>query len=402
MAFFSGAVSCAFTADAEKTIQQNKKGMVFLMIYEYIKPGRLLEVYGAMQLRFFTTILFILAVTAGRAQDKDKLDQWLDDHAREMGGRAMLVVWKDGQVVYSQSVNEMTRRQKMANKFVARRQKKEANLDDYTMTTRQPIASCSKWLSAALAMTFVDEGKLALSDTVGKYLPVLSAHGKGNITISQCLSHLTGINEPPLKESLKDMRNVGSMDEAIRYIADMPMEGQPGKVFHYSNAGLQIVGAVIEKIGGKSFEDLFAERIAQPLHLKNTDFGHGRVALPAGGASSTPEDYINFLVMIFQKGVFEGHRVLSERSIAEMQVDRIAQDVKVAYSPVPMENIGYGYGEWVVKPDGETVTSPGLFGSIPWVDNGKGYCAFLMTFYIKNDNREARFKELKQLVDASL
>jgi CubicO group peptidase (beta-lactamase class C family) len=355
-----------------------------------------------MQLRFFTTILFILAVTAGRAQDKDKLDQWLDDHAKEMGGRAILVVWKDGRIVYDHPVNDMTRRQKMVNKFIARRQKKEANLDDYTITTRQLVASCSKWLSAALVMTFVDEGRLSLSDTVGKYLPVLSEHGKGNITISQCLSHQTGINEPPLKESLKDMRNLGSMDEAIRYISEMPMEGQPGKVFHYSNAGLQIAGAVIEKISGQSFEDLFAQRIARPLNMKNTDFGHGRVALPAGGAGSTPEDYLNFLEMILQRGMFEGRPVLSERSITEMQVDRLTSDVKVAYSPVPMENIGYGYGEWVVKPDGKTVTSPGLFGSIPWVNNDKGYCAFLMTFYIKNDNREARFRELKQLVDDSL
>jgi len=290
----------------------------------------------------------------------------------------------------------------MVNRFAARRQKKTADLGDFTMTTRQPIASCSKWLSAALVMTFVDEGKLALSDTVGKYLPVLSAHGKGNITIRQCLSHLTGINEPPLKESLKDMRGIHSMDEAMQYIADMPMEGQPGKVFHYSNAGLQIAGAVIEKISGRSFEVLFAERIARPLQMKNTDFGLGPVALPAGGASSTPEDYLHFLVMILQKGMFNGQRILSEKSIAEMQVDRVTPDVKVAYSPVPMEHVGYGYGEWVVRSGGGTVTSPGLFGSIPWVNNEKGYCAFLMTFYIKKGEKETLFLSLKQIVDASL
>ncbi len=365
-----------------------------------IKPDRVLKVYETMSIKNFAAVLLLLfAATTGRAQDKGQLDQWLDDHVQEMGGRAILAVWKDGRLVYDHSVGEMTRRQKMVNRFIARRQKKEADLGDYTMTTRQPIASCSKWLSAALIMTFVDEGKLRLSDTVGTYLPVLSAHGKGNITIGQCLSHQTGINEPPLKESLKDMRSLHSMDEAVQYIAGMPMEGRPGKVFHYSNAGLQIAGAVIEKIGGESFESLFAERIARPLNMKNTDFGHGPVAMPAGGASSTPEDYLNFLIMILHKGVFDGRRVLSERSIAEMQVDRITRDVKVAYSPVPMESIGYGYGEWVVRPDGTTVTSPGLFGSIPWVDNDKGYCAFLMTFYIKNDDRAARFKELKQLVD---
>lgn len=367
-----------------------------------------------MRWRIFTTLLLALSVmtasaqdgdrpaTAGRAQNTDKLDQWLNNNVKEMGGRTILVVWKDGRIVYDISINEMTRRQKMVNKFVARRQKKEADLSDYTMTSRQPIASCSKWLSAALIMTFVDEGRLRLSDTVGKYLPVLSAHGKGNITISQCLSHQTGINEPPLKGSLKNMRSIQSMDEAIQYIADMPMEGRPGTVFHYSNTGLQIAGAVIEKIGGESFEDLFAQRIARLLNMKNTDFGHGRVAMPAGGASSTPEDYLHFLEMILHKGSFEGRRILSEKSVAEMQVDRITPDVKVAYSPVPTENIGYGYGEWVVRPDDRTVTSPGLFGSIPWVDNDKGYCAFLMTFYIKNDNREARFRELKQLVDETM
>ena len=129
----------------------------------------------------------------------------------------MLVVWKDGKLVYTYSVNDMTRRQKMVGKYIARRQQKDADFSDYTMSYRQPIASCSKWYSAALIMTFVDEGKLNLSDTVGKYLPVLSQHGKGGITVRQCLSHLTGINEPPLKESLKEIRNVASMDEAIQY-----------------------------------------------------------------------------------------------------------------------------------------------------------------------------------------
>lgn len=354
-----------------------------------------------MSIKNITTIvLLVLLAGVARAQSpKASLDQWLDDNTKDMGGRSMLVVWKDGKLLYSRSVNDMTRKQKMVDKFIARRQKKEVDFSDYTMSYRQPIASCSKWYSAALVMTFVDEGKINLSDTVGKYLPVLSQHGKGDITLRQCLSHLTGIKEPPLQQSIKDMQRIGSMDEAMQYIADMPMEGAPGTVFHYSNAGLQIAGAVIEKVSGKSFETLFAERIAQPLGMLNTDFGKGRVALPAGGAYSTPEDYLNFLIMILHKGMFNGTRILSENSVSEMQVDRISPDIKIGYSPVSMDNIGYGYGEWVVKPDGKAVTSPGLFGSIPWVDNDRGYCAFLMTFYIKKRDAEQRFRDLKQMVD---
>jgi len=335
------------------------------------------------------------------------LDQWMDDNAAKIGGRAILVIDKGGRHLYSKSVNEMSRRQKMVNKFVAKRMHQTADGDDYTAGSRQPIASCSKWLSAALVMTFVDEGKLQLSDTVGKYLPVLSQHGKGMITMSQCLSHLTGIREPSLKESLKPLLRAASMDEAIAWIATLPMEGQPGAVFHYSNAGLQIAAAVLEKISGKSFEILFAERIARPLDMANTDFGKGPVALPAGGAGSTPDDYMKFLNMILHKGMANGHRVLSQRSVAEMQVNRVSPGVRIAYSPAGMENIGYGYGEWILldpqtKAPSGAVTSPGLFGSIPWVDNERGYSAFLMTFYLDNKGRQQRLVELKRTVDEAM
>jgi CubicO group peptidase (beta-lactamase class C family) len=258
-----------------------------------------------------------------------------------------------------------------------------------------------------LVMTFVDEGKLALTDTIGKFLPVMTQHGKGRITISECLSHLTAIKEPPLKESVADIRSAGSMDEAVAKIAGMPMEGEPGKVFHYSNAGLQLAGAVIEKISGKSFETLFAERIARPLGMTNTDFGKGPVALPAGGAFSTPNDYIRFLVMILSKGVCNGKRILKENSVAAMQVNRITPNVRVAYTPTEAGDFGYGFGEWtmqsasIAKP-ATTVTSPGLFGSFPWVNNEKGYCAFLMTLYLKNTGRNERYKVLKGLVDEAV
>jgi CubicO group peptidase (beta-lactamase class C family) len=335
------------------------------------------------------------------------IDNWLAGNVSKMGGRAILVIYKDGQIIYNHAENELSRRQKLVSRFIARRQGKTANTDDYTSGTRQMIASCSKWYSAALVMSFVDEGRLALTDTVGKFLPVLSAHGKGNITISECLSHTTAIQAPDMKESLQDMRKLNSMDEAIAEIADMPMEGEPGKVFHYSNVGLQIAGAVIEKISGKSFETLFSERIARPLEMKNTDFGKGKVALPAGGAGSTPDDYIHFLVMILNKGTFHGKRILSEKAINEMQVNRLDPSVKIAYSPAEAGDFGYGFGEWVMESSSTTkistaVTSPGLFGSFPWVDNNKKYCAFLMTFYVRSDGRNQRYKELKKLVDEAI
>lgn len=341
------------------------------------------------------------------AQDQfAQLDRWLERETPQMGGRAVLLIYKDGKLVYNNAENALTRRQKMAGRWMARRQKKEVNLDDFTPDSKIPIASCSKWLSAALVMTFVDEGKLQLSDTVGRYLPVLSQYGKGQITIRQCLAHLTGIKAPELKESLREMKDVHSMDEAIKQITLLPVEGAPGTVFRYSNTGLQIAGAVIEKISGKSFEQLFTERLAKPLMMKQTDFGNKAVALPAGGASSTASDYMNFLTMILHKGQFNGQQILSAASVEEMQKNLVTDQVRIAYSPAEAGlTIGYALGEWVMEngqQGSRTLSSPGLFGSFPWVDKEKGYCAILLCMSVKFDGRHERYQELKKLVDSLL
>lgn len=336
-----------------------------------------------------------------------KIDTWMKTHLEELGGRAVMMIHKDGKIVYSHAENNLSRKQKMVGKFIAKRQGKEANLDDYTTTTRERIASCSKWLSAALVMTFVDEGKLNLDDSVGKYLPVMTQHGKGKITIWQCLSHLTAIKAPELRESLQEMKSINSMNEAVEKIAALEMEGEPGKVFHYSNAGLQIAAAVIEKISGKDFETLFAERIAKPLNMKNTDFGHTKVPLPAGGAFSTPEDYMNFLVMILNEGEFNGKHILSKNSIVEMQKNRVGKDVTVAYSPAEAAGWGYGFGEWIMDnaAAGErsiAVSSPGLFGSFPAVNTKDKFCAFLFVFNLKHKGRNERYTELQKLIQEGL
>ncbi len=120
-------------------------------------------------------------------------------------------------------------------------------LADWNGSSHVAIASCSKWLSAALVMTFIDEGRLHLDDTIGKFLSVFTNHQKGNITIWECLSHLTAIDPGSIMESRDMIGNAATMDEVMEKIAAQPMEGVPGKVFHYSSIGLQIAAAVIRK-----------------------------------------------------------------------------------------------------------------------------------------------------------
>lgn len=338
-------------------------------------------------MRIIACALLFFCFCLANAQDRFKpIEGWLKENSSRLGGRAVILVYKDGKIVYNKTYNA--------------RLSAIAQLDEYSV---QPIASCSKWLSAALVMSFVDEGKLNVDDTVGKFLPVLTANGKGQITIAQCLSHQTGIKQAGPGES--DEARIGrlskwpSMKAAIDSIAKMPVEGEPGKTFHYGNAGLQIAAAVIEKISGKNFETLFQERIAGPCGMTSTGFGKG-VPLAAGGARGTAMDYLHFLQMILDKGMYNGRRVLSEKSIAGMQLNH-AKNARVVYSPAAGAGWGYGFGEWVMK-ESVMVSSPGLFGSFPWVNNEKGYCAILFTVNLRNRERAELYKGLVEVVEECL
>ncbi len=352
----------------------------------------------------FALFLLVFQVSAGQTGVKP-LDNWLEEHAHDLGGRAVLLIYQNNRIIYSHAVNELSGKQKMIGKMIARRTGKDSRdvLKDYDAETRIGIASCSKWLSAALVMTFIDEGRLSLEDTIGRFLPITTKHGKGNITILQCLSHLTGISSIGLKEN-KEMMQAGTMASVVEKIAGLDMEGKPGSTFHYSSNGLQLAAAVIEKISGKDFRTLFNERIAVPCGMKQTDFGGSPVPLAAGGARSTASDYLRFLVMILQNGMIDGRQVLSAKSVELMQRNHIiGADIK--HSPAEAGNWGYGFGEWVMdnadkQTRSESVTSPGLFGTFPWVDNRRQYAAILFTFNLKNKGRGELYRALKKLVDS--
>jgi len=219
----------------------------------------------------------------------DSVDEWMSNHLEDVGGRAVLLIYKDGKIVYSKSANDMNKKQRRQYKWLGKRMgllESQATAD-FNPDTYLPIASCSKWLTAALFLTFVDQQKVALDDSIGRYLPEMTKHGKGHILLWQCLAHMTGIEESSLATGIREIRNSENMSQAVLNIATKNMEGTAGKSFHYGNTGLQLIAAVCEKLGGKPFENLFQERIVKPCEMQHTDFGNVTVPLAAGGAKSS-------------------------------------------------------------------------------------------------------------------
>ncbi len=337
-----------------------------------------------------------------------KTQKWLQDNSHYLGGRAVLIIYANNKIVFESSVNNLTKKQTILTKIIARRSGKDADeaLQDFDAETKLPIASCSKWLSAALVMTFIDDGTLKLTDTLGKFLPIMTKNGKGNITIAQCLSHTTGINAGETVSSIKQIAVAKKMAETIATIAVMPTDTEPGKSFRYSNVGLQLAAAIIEKISGNSFIYEFNKRIGIPCQMPSTDYGVNAVPLAAAGARSTATDYIHFLQMILQNGMYNGKQVLKTESVALMQQNHIPTNV-IKKSPKEAGNWNYGFGEWVMDDSAfETrstmVNSAGFFGSFPWIDTKKQYAAVLFTYNLKNNERHEKYTELKFIVDEEI
>lgn len=294
------------------------------------------------------------------------VDQALSDAVtNQFGGKCYAVIQVDGKTVYARGFG------------------------GYDGSTRQLIASCSKWLSAAVLMSLVDEGKIKLTDSVGKFLPIFTTYHKGNITIAQLFSHTSGLPGNSSYES----NVLTTLALAVDGIAkNVPLDHAPGSTFYYGGVSMQVAGRICEVVSGKDWKTLAAEKVFTPCGMTQTDFGATANPQIAGGARSTPDDYMRFLFMIMNKGVTDnGTRVLSEAAVTAMEQSQTS-NATIAYSPYPVELLNtkgiYGIGNWRdLTGSGDVLienSSPGAFGSHPWINRDKRITGFIFTYIINN------------------
>jgi len=139
--------------------------------------------------------------------------------------------------------------------------------------------------------------------------------------------------------------------------------------------------------------------------MKHTTFVKGKAVNPSGGATSTAADYMNFLQMILQKGVFKGKTIISPATIEQMQISRTVH-AKIVYTPAEAAGFEYGWGEWILEKDdagnSTTVSSPGLFGTYPWVDLKRNYSAIVFVKNIHIKDRQKNYQQIRDAVNNSM
>ena len=169
-----------------------------------------------------------------------------------------------------------------------------------TVNDKFLIGSCAKAFTATTAAILVDEGRLNWETTLRDVFPDLDMPPEyENITVEQLLSHRAGLPKN-LKEGKASWlidyefdKKRGDSPEILRlqYLEktlQSKLINPPGQKIHYSNSGYLIVGSILEKISGQTYESLRAEKLFQPLDIKTAGYG-----IPADlRASSQPWGHV--------------------------------------------------------------------------------------------------------------
>ncbi|MFM9032733.1 MAG: serine hydrolase domain-containing protein [Mycobacterium sp.] len=320
---------------------------------------------------------------------------------------AVTCVWHRGEVL---QVNEIGHRDA------------EAGLP-MTRDTIFRIASMTKPVTVAAAMTLVEEGRLALSDPVTRWLPEMAdvrvladptgPLDTGNtvpavrpITVEDLMTHRSGLAYAfsvtgPISRAYGTVSLRQDADHWLAEVARLPLVHQPGERQTYSHS-TELLGIILSRIEGRSLHDVLTERIFGPLGMADTGFyvaeekrsraatmyriddqgvlhhdamGPAPVREPRfsqGGAGllSTADDYLRFARMLLEGGELDGVRVLSQESVRAMRTDRLTEEQKRApFLGAPFW-VGRGFGlnlSVVTDPSRSArLFGPGGLGTFGW------------------------------------
>jgi CubicO group peptidase (beta-lactamase class C family) len=162
------------------------------------------------------------------------------------------LVLKDGKVLYEEYLGSLDR---------------SPGAGPVTASSRFPFYSISKEFGVALLFSLVTDGLLGLDDPVVKYFDYFKGTGPGGafpretVTVRQLASHTSGVT------GKIDTAKTGGQE-----FAEVTLEFEPGTGFHYNELGMKILGRIMEKVGGKPYEELLKERIILPLGLTSVGY----------------------------------------------------------------------------------------------------------------------------------
>lgn len=149
-----------------------------------------------------------------------------------------------------------------------------------TPSTKFRLGSITKQFTSMAIMQLEERGLLKVDDSIGRHLADYPKPVADQVTIHHLLTHTSGI--PSYTDSpdyRRQMMMPFSPKEMIDRFKDKPLEFEPGAKFKYDNSGYFLLGAIVEKVSGKAYEDYLKENIFTPLEMRNTGYDRSSAVL---------------------------------------------------------------------------------------------------------------------------
>jgi CubicO group peptidase (beta-lactamase class C family) len=272
-----------------------------------------------------------------------------------------------------------------------------------------PISSISKVITAAAAMTLVEDGLLGLNRTVQQYIPEFVGENKEKILVHQLLTHTAGIPGDDKVWSVIEERIKAGIElpphedtqhpeihQFFSYGLDIPLASLPGEIMVYSGYGYHLLGEIIRRLSGKSLDRFAREKLFDLLGMLDSYYSlpeelRSRVVIrpednpmaelneaafqlrpsPSGGVFSTGMDVARFGQMFLNMGSYGKERVLSPMSVKAMTSNQIP-GIGARFFEEIFPEAGWGFGWSMSQPyKGEVYGEP-LIPSPTYIHSGAG------------------------------
>ncbi|MDQ0462514.1 CubicO group peptidase (beta-lactamase class C family) [Caulobacter ginsengisoli] len=286
------------------------------------------------------------------------------------------------------------------------------------------IASMTKPVTSVAALMLIEEGRIALTDPISRWVPELAeprvlrnaagplhdtVPARRPITVEDLLTHRSGLayaffSEGPLQQAYDSAIGDPAMnrltpDQWLTALGALPLAYQPGERFHYGHSS-DVLGFLIGRVEGRPLRQVLRERIFVPLGMADTDFwlphdkrgrlaslyayddqagGLGKVepemydAPPAytpggGGLISSASDYHRFARMLLGEGALDGVRLLRPQTVRLMRTNRLTEAQRqVPFAGMPLwQTNGFGLGVSIAENPADNPYACGAPGSMTW------------------------------------
>lgn len=226
-------------------------------------------------------LIFITANSSFAQQTATQIDELMKKYYDYGQFNGAILVAEKGKVVYAKGLGLANMEWSMPNQ----------------PDTKFRIGSITKQFTATLILQLVEEGKLKLDGKITDYLTDYRKDTGDRVTIHHLLNHTSGIpsytSRPDFRTAI--MRNPYKITDFVKQLTSGDLEFEPGSKFSYNNSGYVLLGAIIEKVTGKSYETVLTERILKPLGMTNSGYDSTSPLLPkrASGYEKRPSGYVN-------------------------------------------------------------------------------------------------------------